>query len=125
MLDPEQWARLEPHLRELPGGSVFCDRVREGRAPWPAIEFATRYCTGFPTDEFRALWAAGDFDVRWPLLFAAWYWGETSASVDRACARFLSEVSLSAPARAVLPEYAAGPDWLTAWRERFMATLGE
>jgi hypothetical protein len=116
---------FEPHFRELPGGSAFCDRVREGRAPWPAIWFATRYCTGFPADEFRAIWAAGDLDVRWLLSFAAWYCGATSASVDRECAWFLSEVSLTAQARAVLPEYSAGPDWLSAWQERFAATLGE
>ena len=124
MIAPERWARIEPGLRELPGGSTFCDRVRQGSTPWPAIEFATEFCTGFPADEFRALRTAGDFDVRWPLSFAAWYWGESGASVDHKCAEFLSEAGLFKQARGVLTEYAAGPDWLSAWRERFTANLG-
>jgi hypothetical protein len=82
------------------------------------------YCTGFPVEEFGALLATGDFDVRWPLTFAAWYWGASSASVDETCADFLSAAGLWDQALEVLPEYdAPEPEWLTMWRARFAECL--
>src|SRR5262245_49976605 len=102
----ESWARAEPHIRNLPGAAVMCERVRSGVRPWPDIGGAMSYCTGFPEPEFSALLASGDFDVRWPLTFAAWFWGASSASVDKGCAAFLTAANLWDQALAVLPEYA-------------------
>jgi hypothetical protein len=80
------------------------------------------YCTRFPVAEFGALLASGDFDIRWPLTFAAWYWGATSATVDEACAKFITAAGLWDEASGVLSEYEGpDPDWLFAWRKRFEA----
>jgi hypothetical protein len=112
------WARAEPDIQGLPGSAAICERVRKGDAPWPEIGGAMSYCTGFPAAEFGALLASGDFDVRWPLTFAAWYCGASGASVDQACAAFLSAAGLWDEALAVLPKY-TGRDWLPGWRSRF------
>src|SRR5262249_52234259 len=90
----EEGPRTELHLREMPGGAVLCDRIREGTGPWAKIRYAISYCTWFPNEEFAALLLAGDFDVRWPLTFAAWYEGSSGASVDSACADFLASNGL-------------------------------
>src|SRR5262245_34370686 len=119
MFDAESWARTEPHLHGLPGAATMCARVRQGTSPWPDIAGAMSYCAWFPTAEFNALHASGDFDVRWPLTFAAWYWGASGASVDQACADFLSAAGLWTEATEVLPEYTG--DWLNGWRSRFEA----
>src|SRR5262245_6318567 len=105
MFSAESWARAEPHILGLPGSKTMCERIRKRIAPWPAIGEAMSYCTSFPTAEFSALLASGDFDVRWPLTFVAWYWGATSASVDQDCADFLTAADLWDQALAVLPEY--------------------
>ena len=120
MVNPEDWARTEMHLRGLPGSAALCERVRNGAPPWPEIARALSYCMWFPATEFGALLASGDFDVRWPLTFAAWYWVASGASVDEACADFLSRACLWDQAAEVLPEY-DGPnvEWLSAWRKRF------
>src|SRR5947208_2362641 len=94
MFNAESWARAEQHMQGLPGISTLCKRVRAGASPWPEIAGAMSYCTGFPVEEFNTLLAAGDFDVRWPLTFAAWYCGASGASVDEACAQFLSAANL-------------------------------
>jgi hypothetical protein len=114
----ESWARTTPYLLELPAGAAMCERVRNGSGPRPAIGAAMGFCTSFPTKEFIALLASRDFDVRWPLTFAAWYLGSCGASVDEMCADFLSEAYLWDQALQVLPEY-AGREWLDKWRVRF------
>jgi hypothetical protein len=120
MFNPDSWARTEPHLRGLPGSPAMCQQVRKGAAPWTDIAGAMSYCTWFPAAEFGALLASGDFDVRWPLTFAAWYWGASGASVDEACADFLSAAGLWDQALEVLPEYnGPDPEWLSDWRTRF------
>ena len=118
MFDAETWARTEPHLQGLPASSAICERVRQGVTPWPAIGRAMSYCTWFPRAEFSDLLSSGEFDVRWPLTFAAWYWGASGASVDQACAQFLTANTLWAKALEVLPEY-TGLDWLSGWQLRF------
>jgi hypothetical protein len=110
--------QMESQLREFPGGPALCERIRHGSDPWPEIAFALIRCTWFPTKDFNRLLANGDFDVRWPLTFTAWYLAECGASVDQGCADFLSAATLWEQARDVLPEY-TGPDWLAAWRSRF------
>src|SRR5262249_37788018 len=74
-------------------------------------------CTWFPAAAFAALLASGDFDVRWPVTFAAWYWSASGATVDEACADFLSAADLWDQAREVLPEYDA-PILYGCWRGR-------
>ena len=118
MFDADSWVRTEPHVLGLPGGVALCERVRKGVRPWPDIGGAMSNCTWFPTAEFNALLASGDYDVSWPLTFAAWYWGASGASVDQACADFLSAAALWDKASEVLPEY-AGDEWLSTWRSRF------
>jgi hypothetical protein len=118
MFDADSWSRTEPHLQGLPGAAAMCERIRQGAAPWPVIGGAMSYCTWFPAAEFRTLLASGDFDVRWPLTFAAWYWGSSGASVDQACADFLTATGLWDQALEVLAEYTDG-EWLPHWRTRF------
>ncbi len=75
MFNAEDWARTELHVCKLPGGVALCERVGKGISPWTELAEAMDYCTRFPAREFAELLAAGDFDVRWPLTFAAWYYG--------------------------------------------------
>jgi len=105
-------------LEDLPGGAVLAARMGSGIEPWPKIAYALEYCTWFPSEEVRTLLADGDFDVRWPLTFAAWYLRECGASVDQPCLHFLSAARLLDQAFAVLSEY-TGSEWLSAWRSIF------
>jgi hypothetical protein len=123
MFDANSWLRTESHLDDLPGSAGLSARVRDGKPPWPEIGMAMSHCTWFPSAEFRALFVSGDFDVRWPLTFAAWYWGASGASVDQACADFLTGAGLLEQALTVLPEF-NGPEWLSAWREGFGHRFG-
>ncbi len=83
LFNDDSWARAEPGIRKLPGSQSLCEQVAKGAAPWPSIAGAMSYCSSFPTHEFTELLASGHFDVRWPLTFAAWYWGSSGASVDK------------------------------------------
>lgn len=58
---------------------------------WSVIE---RHLQRFPAGEFRDLLASGDFDVHWPLTFAAWYKQASGVSVNQACVDFLSSANL-------------------------------
>jgi hypothetical protein len=118
MFDAELWARIVPRLQQLPGGASLCERIRDGLDPWPQIAEAMSNCTAFPAAEFGRLLASGDFDVRWPLTFAAWYSGASGASVDNACRDFLVTTGLWQQALDVLPDY-CGAEWLLGWRTEF------
>lgn len=114
----DSWAKTVPHIRGLPGSESLCERVDGANPPWPAISEAMSYCAGFPSKEFAELLASGNFDVRWPLTFAAWHWGASGSSVDQACADFLSKNGLWEKALEVLPEYSVR-EWLPGWRAQF------
>jgi hypothetical protein len=114
MIEIKRWAAIESDLQKLPGGITLCKRVRKGEEPWPVIRDAIMDCTIFPSAEFYGLREKGDFDVRWPLTFAAWYWGVSGGSVDKACTDFLSANKLWDEAIKVFPEY-GDPEWLCEW----------
>jgi hypothetical protein len=124
MFDIERWLVIERHLQRFPGGITLCERVRQGEVPWPAIGEKLLYCTEFPVVEFRDLLASGDFDVRWPLSFAAWYKISSSESVDQACVDFLTTANLWDEALQVFPEYSERSD-LSSWLSIFKALKGE
>jgi hypothetical protein len=89
--------------------------------PWAEIREAMS-CTGFPAAAFRRLLESGDFNVRWPLTFAAWRWFATGVRVDQECAEFLTEGNLWEQTWAALIEYdGAYTDlpWVSAWRAGF------
>ena len=88
---------------------------------WSVIE---RHLQRFPAGEFRDLLASGDYDVRWPLTFAAWYNEASSASVDQACLDFLTSANLWGEALKVFPEYSDRQD-LSSWLSLFIALNGE
>ena len=130
---PESLERAEENICALPGGRAMCTRIRAAMQDPPALPTATRsawlqlgidlvYCTGFPEAIFQFLRSEGDFDIRWPLTFAARYWGASGGSVDKPCAAFLRENGLAYEALQVLGEY-TGEDWLRMWRERFARLL--
>lgn len=124
MFDIETWLVIERHLQKFPGGITFCERVRKGDVPWPAIGEKLMRGTWFPAEEFRDLLASRDFDVRWPLTFAAWYKQASSASVDQACMDFLTSANLWDEALKVFPEYSERHD-LSSWLSLFKALKGE
>jgi hypothetical protein len=130
---PESLGRAEENIRALPGGHDLCARIGEAmcdpsalptstRAAWLQLGIDLVYCTGFPAAIFQFLRSEGDFDIRWPLTFAARYWGASGASVDEKCAAFLRENDLADEALEVLGEY-TGEDWVRMWRERFARLL--
>jgi hypothetical protein len=100
----------------------MCRRIREGKTPWRQIGEATLYCTAFPVREFERRRSTADFDVRWPLTFAAWFWGASGAAVDRECAAFLVDSGFREQASAALAEYEGG-EWLGEWRSQFEEAL--
>lgn len=130
----EKLQRAEASIVPLPAGRDLGERIRSVlQSPpgdntgvshlWAQLGFDLVLCTGFPEEVFEALRVTGDFDIRWPLTFACHYWGQTSASVDSACATWLRNAGLWEPARAVLPEYTnehTGEEWVDAWRKRFV-----
>ena len=123
VLGLDEWERTAEHLQSLPGGQSLCANIRRAivshtRNRWSAIGAAAALCTHFPADEFRQLHSVGDFDVRWVITFAAWFWGASGASVDSKCRAFLKETGLLDAARFALREYGA-PDWVSAWRTAF------
>ena len=118
-LDIEAWERIEFHLQGLPGGTAFCENVRDGHSPWRAIGSAALRCNAFPAEDFATLLSQGDFDCRWPLSFAAWHWKTSGVSVDNACIGFLASAGLSEQVDRLLSEYRDKSDWLSEWHERF------
>lgn len=121
----DSFRRIEEPLCCLPAGRAMFTRIRaaltadpamppETRALWGRIGFAVIDCAGFPLPEFNALFAQGDFDVRWPLTFACWYVGQSGASVDRLCAAFLKQKGLCEAAQELLSEY-GNNQWVSAW----------
>lgn len=126
MFNVEDWAITASHIQGLPGSTALGERIRraaldypwrKGSRAWREIGDAMTNCNGCPYRAFDILHASGDFDVRWPLTFAAWYWGASGASVDDDCAYFLSDAGLWDQALEVLPEYAE-KEWLSVWRIR-------
>jgi hypothetical protein len=118
MFDIKLWESIEPHIKDLPGGVTLCEQVRKGSSPWMEIAYAMYNCTMFPANEFLLLLESDDFNIRWPLTFAAWYWLASGASVDQPCADFLTYISLWEQALAILPEYSSS-DILSKWRSNF------
>lgn len=132
ILEPEQFDGTARHIRELPGGDEMCARITgslsadsetrtEHDNSWLEIGIALTYCTAFPVHEFTFLAEAGEFDVRWPLTFACWYWGASGASVDSHCAKFIQHQNLVEPARATLCQYSG--EFVSKWREDFVQQL--
>jgi hypothetical protein len=120
----DDFERAEQHIRRLPGGREMCDRIRATlvgesntqdatEALWTEIRFRLVYCAGFPASAFGVLCSGGDFDIRWPLTFALWYFADSGASVNELCANFLAKHCLWKQALQVLSEY---PD---DWRQQF------
>ncbi len=125
MSDGESWPIPQPHWRCLPASGAFKSGIHDAGGPWADIHHPMSSGAGFPTDAFRGLLGAGNFNVRWPLSFAAWRWFATGASVDRECAGFLSEAHMWVQAWAALEEYVGeytGLPWLSVWRSGFERT---
>jgi hypothetical protein len=118
MSNEDHAAAIEQYVRDLPGGTGFCKGLRTTAPAWQAIATKLFYCCGFPDEAFGELAADGTFDVRWPLSFAACYFGLSGAHIDEACETFLLHRGFWEEAVKVLPEYRCD-EWVTDWRKGF------
>ena len=84
---------------------------RETTSPWRVIGVAMWYCASFPEDAFRRLLSAANFDVRWPMTFACWYFLASGARCDKQCVHFLRRANLIDDARRHLTEYSNESPW--------------
>lgn len=115
MLDSQDVAKIAFRIRELPGGQSMSDRILNGFDEWASIAELLFFCGGFPYVEFNALSHHTDFDIRWPLSYAACYFGSSGGSVDTECLEFVVGIERQQDAKNALNDY-IGDQWLEAWK---------